>query len=110
MTVLAWIEKWYAAQCDGDWEHAKGVSITTIDNPGWLVTIDLAGTDLEAAADDSLLAATGDPPSAANGNVGGSEWMFCELRAGHFKGAGDPLKLASILEQFRSWAIQNGAQ
>ena len=25
---------WFAAHCDGEWEHDRGISITTTDNPG----------------------------------------------------------------------------
>ncbi|MEV0030635.1 immunity 53 family protein [Nocardia sp. NPDC050793] len=44
--VLDWLQSWYSAQCDGDWEHGWGVRIGTLDNPGWTVTIDLAETAL----------------------------------------------------------------
>lgn len=44
--VLDWLQSWYGAQCDGDWEHARGVVIDTLDNPGWAVRIDLQETDL----------------------------------------------------------------
>jgi hypothetical protein len=47
MELIEQIQVWYAAQCDGDWEHQYGVSIETLDNPGWSVTIDLSGTSLE---------------------------------------------------------------
>lgn len=42
-----WIQKWYQAQCNGDWEHSYGIIIETIDNPGWSITIDLETTELE---------------------------------------------------------------
>ncbi|MFT3675503.1 MAG: immunity 53 family protein [Chitinophagaceae bacterium] len=45
--MLEWLQQWYNTQCDGDWEHEYGVKITTIDNPGWSVVIDLTGTKLE---------------------------------------------------------------
>jgi hypothetical protein len=32
---LAWLQGWYAEQCDSDWEHDESVSIGTLDNPGW---------------------------------------------------------------------------
>src|ERR1700758_2079372 len=38
------LERWYASQCNGNWEHSYGVEIDTIDNPGWQVHIDLWGT------------------------------------------------------------------
>lgn len=33
--VLGRLERWYAAQCNGDWEHTYGITIETLDNPGW---------------------------------------------------------------------------
>jgi hypothetical protein len=34
--TLTWLQAWYAEQCDGDWEHQFGVSVETLDNPGWV--------------------------------------------------------------------------
>jgi len=45
--VLDWFQSWYAARCDGDWEHCRGVKISTLDNPGWWVEIDLNETPWE---------------------------------------------------------------
>lgn len=42
------LQRWYNKQCNGSWEHQYGVSIDTLDNPGWTVVIDLVGTDLES--------------------------------------------------------------
>lgn len=38
---------WYADQCDGDWEHSYGLALSTLDNPGWRLQIDLTQTYLE---------------------------------------------------------------
>ena len=48
MTALDRLQKWYAAQCNGEWEHQYGIEIGTLDNPGWLLKIDLADTRAEA--------------------------------------------------------------
>jgi hypothetical protein len=45
MQSLSRLEKWYSAQCDGDWEHQYGVQLKTLDNPGWTFEVDLCGTD-----------------------------------------------------------------
>jgi hypothetical protein len=42
--AISLLEKWYSARCDGDWEHSYGVTIDTLDNPGWVVKIDLHET------------------------------------------------------------------
>jgi hypothetical protein len=41
------IQDWYKLNCDGDWEHSYGFSISTLDNPGWTIKIDLSETCLE---------------------------------------------------------------
>ncbi|MEM6816798.1 MAG: Imm53 family immunity protein [Bacteroidota bacterium] len=47
MKVIDQISKWFASQCDGDWEHENTIKIHTIDNPGWGVSIDIRNTSLE---------------------------------------------------------------
>ncbi|MCB5170354.1 immunity 53 family protein [Streptomyces bambusae] len=47
MSGLRYVPGWYAAQCDGEWEHEFGVRVVTTDNPGWHVRIDVAETELE---------------------------------------------------------------
>ena len=41
------LQDWYKLNCNGEWEHSYGYSISTLDNPGWTIKIDLAGTCLE---------------------------------------------------------------
>jgi hypothetical protein len=50
--VLYLLQRWYVAQCDDDWEHSEGVTIETLDNPGWRVRINLRGTELESVVPD----------------------------------------------------------
>lgn len=37
---------WYANNCNGDWGHEYGIKISTIDNPGWLIQVNLSETDI----------------------------------------------------------------
>lgn len=30
--VWTWLQMWYVAQCDDEWEHAYGIKIETLDN------------------------------------------------------------------------------
>jgi hypothetical protein len=48
--LISWLQNRYTTQCDGDREHAYGVTIGTLDNPGWYIVIDLVDTPLEVAA------------------------------------------------------------
>ncbi|MFE4173620.1 immunity 53 family protein [Streptomyces sp. NPDC056909] len=40
------LQQWYAAACDGDWEHSYGIRMETTDNPGWILSVDLTRTAL----------------------------------------------------------------
>ena len=94
MDVLDWFARWYEAQCDGDWEHSFGPTITTINNPGWSLKIDLAGTDCDGRTLDRI----------AYNYEHASDWWVCRTEDNVFLGFGGPLHLRSILEAFRDWA------
>ena len=49
--ALYLLQRWYVAQCDSEWEHSYGISIETLDNPGWHLRIELTGTALAALGD-----------------------------------------------------------
>jgi len=37
MDPFEFIQSWYRDQVNGEWEHTSGVTIETLDNPGWMV-------------------------------------------------------------------------
>ncbi len=41
---LGALQAWFAAHCDGNWEQEYGVTIGTVEDPGWELRIDLVGT------------------------------------------------------------------
>ncbi|KAB1109377.1 hypothetical protein F4V89_27720 [Neorhizobium galegae] len=94
MDVLDWFGRWYEAQCDGAWEHGFGASIDTLDNPGWSLKVDLAGTDCDGRALDRISHNYDHPV----------DWWTCWVEDNVFCGAGGPLHLRSLLEAFRDWA------
>ena len=55
---LAQLQQWYLSNCNGDWEHTYGVSIGTLDNPGWSLKIELTGTSCDGR--DLARSAVGD--------------------------------------------------
>lgn len=89
---FVWLQNWYNLQCDGEWEHSYGIQIETLDNPGWLVVIDLLETELEDYNFDDVII------QRSNNN-----WINCVLKNGKFQGAGGSLNLLEILNIFRDW-------
>ncbi len=83
------LQQWYAAQCNGDWEHTYGVSIETLDNPGWRLRVDLVGTELEALTD-------------ASGRVERSEtgWLDWRVADGCFEAGCGPYNLGDAVDAF----------
>jgi hypothetical protein len=94
--VVASIEDWFADNCDGDWEHQLGVSITSLDNPGWAVELDLAGTYLFGKPFDSVREERAE-----------HDWVHCWVDDGAFKGRGGPKNLNEILAIFLRWRAQH---
>jgi len=111
MNEIDRLQKWYKSQCNGDWEHQQGISITSCDNPGWWVEIDLSGTPLATKLFASV-ARNVSPEHMERIAKGlesdmcdrGSDWMLCTVKNKVFDGAGDPDKLRTILETFLNWA------
>jgi hypothetical protein len=105
-STLARLQRWYAAQCNGDWEHGAGVKIETLDNPGWLIKIDLAGTNLEGKDFTSL--AEGLERREGFDFPASVDWHSISLKGTTFEAAGDPAKLEFMLRTFLDWAERPG--
>ena len=41
-SIIQWLQDWTKSQIDGDWEHELGVSISMLDNPGWILSADVS--------------------------------------------------------------------
>jgi hypothetical protein len=93
MTPVDFLQSWYQAQTNGEWERIRGVTIESLDTPGWLVTIDLAGT----AIDGRTMTPIQEERST-------NDWLLCEVEQNQFHGQGDSQKLLVILELFQRWA------
>ena len=91
--VYTWLQAWYAAQSNGDWEHEHGIEITTLDNPGWRVQIDTAGTSL-----------SGREFSRIETYRSEHDWVVVWTDDGAYHGACGPMNLGEVLYQFRRWA------
>lgn len=95
--VWTWLQSWYVQQCDDEWEHAYGITIGTLDHPGWSVKIDLSDTGLEGR------------PWVARRSVHRSEDDWCEtwVEDAAFNAACGPQNLAEALHEFRAWATDD---
>jgi hypothetical protein len=94
--LLLWLQDWYQRHCDSDWEHQYGIRIDTLDNPGWMVKIDLAGTALEGRTAEWV-----------KDEVSETDWIHYRVRDDVFEAAGGPANLVSILRAFRTWVGRN---
>lgn len=86
------LQNWYIQQCDGDWEHEFGIKIDTLDNPGWSVSIDLIGTNLENKNLTKINQLTTE-----------NDWIQCKVENYKFQGAGGPKNLTDIIHVFIEW-------
>ncbi len=88
ITLLTRLQNWYLTNCDGDWEHSFGISINTLDNPGWTVKINLDDTCLQNLQYEWQF------------ENGAFDWLFIKVDEKVFKASGDPGKLTTILAIF----------
>ncbi|WP_052848174.1 immunity 53 family protein [Streptomyces avicenniae] len=90
--ALSRLQEWYSSACDGDWEHEFGISIQTLDNPGWSLEIDLSETPLEGRR------------FACKNTDSESSWFFVESNGSRFNAACDPHSLERVIEIFLTFA------
>lgn len=92
INTLSWLEKWYLCNCNGDWEHSYGITIETLDNPGWDVKIDLTKTSL---ANEKL--------EYTYIKKNENDWYGIKIENSQFNAFGDPTKLSFLLEFFKKF-------
>jgi hypothetical protein len=97
MDLTKEIQSWFESQCDGSWEHQQGISIQSADNPGWIVKIDIRGTQLENKPFTPV------SEGFRKGNNYFGKWLHCRITNGKFEGAGRDLD--SVLSVFLKWAL-----
>jgi hypothetical protein len=94
--ILPWIQHWYASQCNGHWEHGYGITIKTLDNPGWNIAIDLSETSLE-----------GTEIEYESIEQSETDWYAVYIKDSIFSAHGDPTKLEFLLNKFKELAEAN---
>jgi hypothetical protein len=88
--ALVWLQAWYAGHCDGDWEHDIGIRIGTLDNPGWTLSVNLVGTELD-----------GIPYERTEIERGDHDWLTTRVADGSFQAACGPLNLGEAIHTLR---------
>lgn len=99
MNKIELLQQWYLSQCNGEWEHSYGISIETLDNPGWSLAVDLTDTRLEAT-DFEARAYGVDKASHPLGH----DWLACKVERKKFLAHGGPGKLEEMIDVFLAWA------
>ena len=79
------LQSWYIAQCDGEWEHEFGVKIDTLDNPGWMMQVDLKRTGEEGRGFEEVEIERSE-----------SDWLHCRVASNKFEGFGGPSNLEEM--------------
>lgn len=99
--LLKWMQEWYYSQCNDEWEHGYGITIETIDNPGWSIRIDLKETALENKPFGNIDVDNDDPDEQHD-----IDWYACSVSNGIFEGVCGPRHLSTIIEIFKKWATE----
>jgi hypothetical protein len=98
MSAIERLQEWYATQCDDEWEHYYGINISSCDNPGWWVKIDLGSTVLAGCQFPEVKIGIDE-----DGHPQASEWLRCYVEKNKWQGAGDPSQLEHIIDTFLEW-------
>lgn len=90
MNSINWLTGWFQKNCDGDWEHENQIQIYTVDNPGWVVRIDLKETPLEGVEIEYKFVEHSE-----------NDWYGFSVKNSVYDAGGDLSKLEFLITSFR---------
>jgi hypothetical protein len=93
MTPTRQLASWFQSQCQNGWEEFNGVSIESRDDPGWMVSIDLADTSLAGKAFKPVKERRSE-----------EDWIECSVAKDRFVGKGGAGNLDELITVFLDWA------
>jgi hypothetical protein len=94
--LLEWLQQIFANDlCNNSWEHEHGITLTTVDNPGWSFEFDLRDTYFMDIPFEEVFVQKDD-----------DNWYHCTLKKGIFHGWGGAKNLTNILETLRDWYLK----
>ncbi len=92
---IKWLLKWLETQYKGSWQGQRMVDMGTLDNPGWILKINIDQTTLQ---NQPFLKLKIDRTE--------HNWIACFVRDGGFMGAGGLYNLPEIIQIFRNWVTE----
>jgi len=96
MNLITWLEDWYTSNCDGDWEHQYGISIETLDNPGWHLKLNLTYTLYDDVAFEEIKIERTE-----------HDWVWCRKFDGNIDCMGGPKNFGEMLGIVKKWMDDN---
>ena len=93
MTNISKLCDWYQVQCVNEWQEEYGVSISTLDNPGWSLKIDILKTNL---IDKGFV--------EIKREVSESDWFVARKNGAVFEAFGGTANLDQMIGVFLDWA------
>jgi hypothetical protein len=95
--LLKRLQEWYTSQYNGGWEHTYGISISTLDNPGWSLNVALTDTYLFDRTFDEVHFE----------GIDNNDWYVCKIENHVFKARSGPNRLSDAVALFLEWAHGN---
>ncbi|MBJ7535562.1 immunity 53 family protein [Rhodomicrobium vannielii ATCC 17100] len=92
-SAISDLSEWYSAHCDGEWEEARGIKIDTLDNPGWSLKVDLAGTSIAERAFAPVKLERSE-----------TDWIQARKNGQTLEAFGGPRNLEEMIQLFLAWA------
>ncbi len=102
MNTITELQSWYLSQCVDDWEHSCGVKVETLDNPGWLLKIDLIDTEMQNVEYTEYSYGVG-----IKADSSGNNWLHTKVEGNQYVGYGGPEKLQELIRIFLGWVKSN---
>lgn len=94
---LDWLQLWYHSQCDGDWEHQYGVTMTLKKSEEWEFDIDLTYTEMQGI---HLSDAEQSDPEGG--------WLRWRSDGWHFRAECSRKNVIAVIAEFRTWVESSG--
>lgn len=97
MNNLQWLQEWLLQNCNMDSsDHDYDISIETIDNPGWIISIQLQDTILENQVFEKVVIQ----------REVEDDWLQCKVEYKVFKAGCGPRNLEEVISIFKSWVAR----